>query len=298
MSAPSDWGPEVEQIKKRREFAKAQGGPEAIDKHHNRGKLTVRERIDAVLDPGSFREMGQMAGGAYLDEDGDVERFDPANYVLGLGTVDGRRVAIGGEDFTLKGGSPNAAGLRRSVYAEHLAVDLRCPLVRLLEGGGGSVSTAASDPRKPQTVGSPLHETPRFEIIAKAMSEVPVVSAALGPVAGFPAGRLVASHLSIMTRETAQVMIGGPALVRRALGINLSKQDLGGASVHEKSGVVDKVVESEQDAFNLIKRFLSYLPSNSHECAPRLICEDPLDRCADELASVIPENRRQAFDVR
>ena len=110
------WEKEVDEIKRRRTLAQAQGGAAAIDKHHGRGKLTVRERIDAVLDGGSFREMGQMAGGAYLDEAGKVECFDPANYVLGLGQVDGRTVAIGGEDFTLKGGSPNAAGLRRRAF--------------------------------------------------------------------------------------------------------------------------------------------------------------------------------------
>ena len=130
------------------------------------------------------------------------------------------------------------------------------------------------------------------------MSEVPIVSAALGPVAGFPAGRLVASHLSIMTKETAQVLIGGPALVRRALGIQMTKDELGGSKVHSKSGVVDNVVATEQDAFNLVSRFLSYLPSNSKEIPARISTNDPIDRCADELSNIIPENRRQSFDVK
>ena len=185
------WEKEVAQIHKRRELAAAQGGDEGISRQHNYGKLTVRERIDGIVDAGSFREHGRMAGSAYLDEAGDVESFVPANYVIGLGTVNGRRVAIGGEDFTLKGGSPNASGLRKSVYSEHLAVEYKVPLIRLLEGGGGSVSGADSDPRKPRTVGTPVHEAHRFRIIADAMGIVPVVSAALGPVAGFPAGRLV-----------------------------------------------------------------------------------------------------------
>jgi acetyl-CoA carboxylase carboxyltransferase component len=292
------WKKEVDEINRRRTLAKAQGGVAAIDKHHGRGKLTVRERIDAVLDGGSFREMGQMAGGAYLDEAGKVERFDPANYVLGLGQVDGRTVAIGGEDFTLKGGSPNAAGLRRSVYAEQLACDYQVPLIRLLEGGGGSVASGDSDPRKPRTVGSPVYDPPRFQIMAKAMGQVPVVSAALGPVAGFPAGRLVASHFSVMTRDTSQVMTGGPALVQRALGQQLSKEDLGGAAVHAKSGVVDNIADSELDAFAQMRRFLSYLPSHVDERAPRSACDDPVDRCEDSLLAAVPRNRRRTFDVR
>ena len=292
------WKKEVDEINRHRTLAKAQGGVAAIDKHHGRGKLTVRERIDAVLDGGSFREMGQMAGRAYLDEAGKVERFDPANYVLGLGQVDGRTVAIGGEDFTLKGGSPNAAGLRRSVYAEQLACDYQVPLIRLLEGGGGSVASGDNDARKPRTVGSSVYDPPRFQIMAKAMGQVPVVSAALGPVAGFPAGRLVASHFSVMTRDTSQVMTGGPALVQRALGQQLSKDDLGGAAVHAKSGVVDNIADSELDAFAQMRRFLSYLPSHVDERAPRSACDDPVDRCEDSLLAAVPRNRRRAFDVR
>ena len=106
------WDDEVREIRARRAYALEQGGEAGISRQHNYGKLTVRERIDQLLDEGSFREHGRMAGAAYLDDDGAVESFTPANYVVGLGTVNERRVAIGGEDFTLKGGSPNAAGLR------------------------------------------------------------------------------------------------------------------------------------------------------------------------------------------
>ena len=136
------WQKEVDEIHKRRALAKAQGGPEGISRQHNQGRQTVRERIDALLDPGTFHELGQMAGSAFLDEQGEVESFTPANYVLGLGHVNGRRIAVGGEDFTVRGGSPNASGLRKSVFIEHLAIQYRVPLVRFLEGGGGSVGSA------------------------------------------------------------------------------------------------------------------------------------------------------------
>jgi acetyl-CoA carboxylase carboxyltransferase component len=171
-------------------------------------------------------------------------------------------------------------------------------LIRLLEGGGGSVGTADDDPRKPRTVGSPVYEAPRFAIMAEAMGVVPIASAALGPVAGFPAGRLVASHFSVMTASTSQVMIGGPALVKRALGVGLSKDALGGAEVHRCSGVVDSVVDDEYAAFDAIRRFLSYLPQSVWQHAQRLSCGDPIDRCEDELVSIVPRNRRHAFDMR
>ena len=213
-----NWESELDGIRERRTRGTAHGGDAAVDKQHERGKLTVRERIDALLDPESFREYGRMAGGVTLDDNGGIADMTPANYVVGYGRINGRAVAIGGEDFTVKGGSPNAAGLRKSVYAEHLAVTQKIPLVRLLEGGGGSVGSGDEDPRKPRTVGSPVYEAPRFAIMAEAMGKIPVVSAALGPVAGFPAGRLVASHFAVMVREISQVMVGGPALVQRALG--------------------------------------------------------------------------------
>ena len=143
------WQEHVDKITRRRELARGQGGPEGIAKQHERGKLTVRERIDSLLDENSFREHGRMAGGAVLGDDGEIETFTPANYVVGFGNIAKRRVVVGGEDFTLKGGSPNAAGLRKSVYAEHLAIKYRTPLVRLLEGGGGSVGAGDNDPRKP-----------------------------------------------------------------------------------------------------------------------------------------------------
>lgn len=291
------WQDHVDKIAQRRELARAQGGPEGVAQQHERGKLTIRERIDRLLDEDSFREHGRIAGGTLLDDAGKIEQFTPANYVVGFGAIAGRRVVVGGEDFTLKGGSPNAAGLRKSVYAEHLAVQYRTPLVRLLEGGGGSVGAGDNAPRKPKTVGSPLYDPPRFRIIAEAMGSVPVVSAALGPVAGFPAGRLVASHFSVMTKTTSQVMIGGPALVKRALGRTLTKEELGGVAVHARSGVVDNIASDEADAFDQIRSFLSYLPQNVWQRARRQTCDDAPDRCEDELLSIVPHNSRHAFDM-
>lgn len=289
------WEKEVTELERRRHLAKQQGGPEGIARQHAKGRLTVRERIDELLDPGSFSEHGKATALPDYDENDEFTGFVPANYVVGFGRIDNRRVVVGGEDFTLKGGSPNAAGLRKSVYAEHLASRFKVPLVRLLEGGGGSVKGSA---RKGGTVGEPVYTEPRFKIIADAMGQVPIASAALGAVAGFPAGRLVASHFSVMTRYTSQILIGGPALVERALGVKMTKEELGGVEVHSRSGIVDNVAEDEHDAFRQIRRFLSYLPSNVWQSAPRIDCDDPVDRMEPELLDIVPRDSNAPFEMR
>ena len=290
------WQDEVDGIEARRHAALALGGEAAIAAQHAKGRLTVRERIDALVDPDSFREQGPIAGHADKDAEGRLVAFSPANYLLGIAKLDGRPCVIGGEDFTQAGGSPSAAGLRKSVMAEELAVRLRLPLVRLLEGGGGSVA-----PRKGH--GAPIvvdsaNAPPRFLSFAQAMAQAPVVSAALGAVAGLPAARLVASHFSLMARETAQVLIAGPALVERARGIRATKEELGGARVHLRSGVVDNAASDERGVFALARRFLSYLPTNIWESAPVVACDDPADRAEEELLSLIPRDRRKSYKMR
>ena len=289
------WDKEVQELQRRRYLAQQQGGEAGIAKQHARGRMTIRERIDVLLDDGSFREHGRATASPVYDDNDELLEYVPANYVVGFGAIDGRRVTVGGEDFTLKGGSPNAAGLRKSVYAEHLAVQYRTPLVRMLEGGGGSVKGGG---KKGGTVGDPVYTEPRFKIIADAMGVVPVASAALGAVAGFPAGRLVASHFSVMTEHTAQVLIGGPALVERALGVKMTKEELGGASVHLRSGIVDNLAADEHDALAQIRRFLSYLPSSIWQRTPRYQVDDPVDRQEQALLSAVPRDSNTGFDMR
>jgi acetyl-CoA carboxylase carboxyltransferase component len=290
------WKPEVDGIEERRRRAEELGGAEAVATQHQRERLTVRERIGRLLDAGSFREQGPIAGHSETDENGALRSFAPANYVLGLGRVDGRPCVIGGEDFTQRGGSPSPAGLRKSVFAETLAVRYRLPLVRFLEGAGGSVTGSGGKGSRP--AGDPVFATPRFRSLMEVMATAPVISAALGAVAGFPAARLVASHFSVMTRHTAQVLIGGPALVERALGKRLTKDELGGAAVHTRSGVVDNVAEDEEDAFRLIRRFLSYLPSNVWQLPPAIDSDDPPERAEEALLEIIPRDRRKIYDAR
>ena len=290
------WEKETDEIRRRRALARRQGGEEAVARQHAKGRLTLRERIAGLADAASFRELGEGAGVPHFDADGNLVDFEPANYVLGFATIGGRRVAIGGEDFTLKGGSPNPAGLRKSVYAEELALTYKVPLIRLHEGGGGSVAgSGAKGNTRP--LGEPVFADPRFRSIAQVLGEVPVAAAALGPVAGMPAARLVASHFSVMV-ENAQVLIAGPKVVARALNEDLTKEELGGPDVHARSGVIDNVAKTEEEALAEIARFLSYLPDNVWQLPPRAECTDPRDRAEENLLSIVPKDRRKPFNMR
>jgi acetyl-CoA carboxylase carboxyltransferase component len=290
------WKREVDGIEERTRLAAKHGGDEAVAKQHELGRLTIRERIDTLVDTNSFREQGPIAGQAELDAGGELRSFSPANYVLGLGKIDGRPVVVGGEDFTQRGGSPSPAGLRKSIYAEEMACHYRLPLVRFLQGGGGSVTGTQRKGTRP--AGDPVYAPHRFSSIMRAMATAPVVSAAVGAVAGFPAARLVASHLAVMTRHTAQVLVAGPAVVERALGEDLTKEELGGAGVHERSGVVNNVVEDESEAIQVIRTFLGYLPTHVGELPPRARCDDDRDRAEEELLSIVPRSRRKIYDMR
>ena len=292
------WEKEISEVHRKRELAKQLGGADGVARQHAKGRMTIRERIDGLLDDGSFQELGMGAGSAYRDENGEITEFLPANFVLGFGKVEGRDCVIGGEDFTLKGGSPNAAGLRKSIYSEDVALKYRMPLIRLHEGGGGSVTGAGGGKGAPATVGSPVYEPRRFQSVARTMGCIPVATAALGPVAGLPASRLVASHFCVMTRENAQVLVAGPAVVARALGENLTKEELGGAKIHARNGVADSVAKDETEACAQVRRFLSYMPQNAWELAPVIDTGDPADRVEEELATIVPRDRRKPYDMR
>lgn len=291
------WQKEVDRIEKQRRLAQELGGTEAVARQHERGRLTIRERIARISDPASFDEVGPIAGHADIDEEGNLISFVPGNFVLGTGRVDGRLCVIGGEDFTQRGGSPTPAGLRKSVYSEDLALELRLPLIRFLEGGGGSVA-GTSGKKSGAMRGDPVYARHRFISIAQVLREVPVVSAGVGAVAGLPAARLAGSHLSVITEKTAQVLVAGPALVERALGEIKTKEELGGAEVHRRSGVVDRIAVDEADAIAIIQAFLSYLPPNRYELPPQGPLSDDPNRTDEKLLSLVPRNRRRVYAMR
>lgn len=291
---PDSWQPEIDELQRRLELARAMGGPDNVLRQHKAGRLTVRERVDRLLDPGSFHETGALAGAATYEGDRLVA-IRPANFVMGTGRIAGRRVVVGGDDFTVRGGAADASIGGKQGYAERMARELRLPLVRLVEGtgGGGSVKTYE------QTGRTYVPGNPAWDLIAAALSEIPVVAAALGPVAGLGAARVAAAHFSVMVRGTAQVFVAGPPVVKRGLGEDVDKETLGGAHIHaHESGVVDNVVDSEEEAFAEVRRFLSYLPQNVWGMPPRAAPDDDPGRRDDDLIRIVPRSRRRAYDVR
>ncbi len=289
------WKPELEELERRRELAQEMGGPERVARAREAGRLTVRERIDRLLDPGSFHETGVLAGAAEYDEAGQLKAFRPSNFVCGRGSIAGRGVIVGGDDFTVRGGAADGAIGNKMGWAEKAARDLRLPLVRLVDGtgGGGSVKQQSTIRR------SYVPYLPDWDVSVELLSTVPVIAAALGPVAGLGAARVAASHFSVMVRGTSQLFVAGPPVVRRAFGRDIEKEDLGGSHIHARgSGAVDNEASDEDDALAQIRRVLSYLPASVFEVPPRRPSEDDPERREEALLSFVPRDRRKVYDVR
>jgi acetyl-CoA carboxylase carboxyltransferase component len=288
------WEKEVREIQERADLARRMGGEERVARHHAAGKLTVRERVDQLVDPYTFRESGTLAGRAEYDGDRLVE-FTPSNFVMGRALINGRPVVVGGDDFTVRGGANDGAVGNKMGYSELLARELRVPLIRLVDGtgGGGSVKTIDDLGR------TYVPALPGWEVAVQLLSEVPVVGAAMGSVAGLGAARVVASHFSLMIRGTSQVFVAGPPVVERGMGQRIPKEELGGSEIHAHgNGVVDNEVASEAEAFDQIRQFLSYLPSSVWEAPPHTEPDDKPNRREEGLISIIPRNRRMPYDVR
>jgi len=291
------WEPELAELRQRQALARELGGKDRVERQHAGGRLTVRERIDRLLDAGSFKEIGSIAGKAGYDAQGNITSFTPGNCVFGRGLLDGRPVVVAGDDFTLRGGSADASIKGKPKMSEEIATQFRRPIIRLIEGsgGGGSVKTIETTGRANLPGG--LTETTSFDLVANQMAQVPVVGLGLGSVAGLGAARLVASHYSVMVKEIAAVFVAGPPVVER-LGEPRTKQELGGWEIQLGCGAVDHAVDTEQEAFEAARRFLSYLPASIHEVPPRVRGWDDPHRREESLIAAVPKVKKQAYYMR
>ncbi|MFN0027355.1 MAG: acyl-CoA carboxylase subunit beta [Acidimicrobiales bacterium] len=287
------WQQAVDDINYVRGLAAEMGGPERIARQHAGGRYTVRERIQKLADPGSFTEAMPLVGAAEYDADGNLRAFTPGGYVMGVGDIDGRPVAIGGDDFTISGGSPHDVHKRPHDFVYPLALQYGIPLVHLVEGvGHSSKSDEASG-----HMGLPSGDL--WWQLTQLLATVPVASAILGSVAGWPAAVALMSHFTVMVKGQSQIFPSGPPVVRRAIGETLDKEALGGSQMHvHDSGQVDNEAATEEEAFEQIRTFLSYLPNTTGEVAARVETGDPPDRREEELLTIIPENRRRGYDAR
>src|SRR6185503_680774 len=215
--------------------------------------------------------------------------------VVGRGRIDGRRAVVEADDFTIRGGAADAAIWEKTIYAERMAHDLRLPLVRLVDGTGGGGSVKSLE----QMGFSYVPPLPGFDLVVENLSIVPVATAALGPVAGLGAARVVCSHFSVIVRGTAQLFVAGPPVVAMAgMGETPDKEELGSARMQGRAGAVDNVAADEDDALDQLRRFLGYLPDNVWEAPPHSDASDPADRREEELLSIVPRDQRRPYKMR
>ncbi len=320
----NSWIPTLEEVDKLKALAEKRLAQDSEDpgvvRQRSRGKLNCRERIALLLDPGSFREVGSIAGFASYDEAGDIAAFTPANMVGGWGNIDSRQAVVCADDFTSRGGHADGAIATKSTYLDRLSIELRVPSIRLLDGssGGGSVAAMvpqqktsgesnakessgaikAGRPRVAGTGGSFLPGHLGSNLYTHQLSTVPVVNMLLGSVVGIGAAKAVLGHFSVMVRDISQLFVAGPPVVSHAMGYDITKEDLGGWHIHCTNGSVDNLAESEEEAALMTRQFLSYLPGSVYETPPVATCRDPLDRREDELLTIIPRSRTSTFDVR
>jgi acetyl-CoA carboxylase carboxyltransferase component len=291
-----NWKPELDELMRREAFAREMGGADKVKRQHDGGRLTVRERIALLLDPGSFHEVGAISGKAEYDSTGDLMTLTPANCLFGRGLIDGRPVVVVGDDFTVRGGSADASIAAKPLMAEEMASEFRLPIVRVIEGSGGGGSVKTIETTGASNLPGGVGTTRGFHYMTANMAQVPVVALGLGSVAGLGAARLVASHYSIMTKSSAMFVAGPPVVAR--LGQELGKQELGGWEIQTRSGAVDHAVDTEEEAFACARRFLSYLPPSVHSLPPTLPCDDDPERADEMLMDAIPRNRRQVYKMR
>lgn len=322
VAADEGWTPMLDKVTALQAIAHKRLAPGSTDpgvvRQRNRRKLTCRERIDGLLDPGSFREVGSLAGFATFDEDGNVAEFTPASHVGGQGRIDNRPCIVCADDFTSRGGHADGAIGHKSRYLDQLSIELRTPSIRLLDGssGGGSVatmvpkqdgsasakeSTGAIKAGRPRVVGGggsflPGHLGSTF--YTEQLASVPVVNLLLGSVVGIGAAKAVLGHFSVMVRDISQLFVAGPPVVSHAMGYDVTKEDLGGWHIHCRNGSVDNLAETEEEAMAQTRRFLSYLPSSVYEAPPVTRSADPVDRREQELLTLVPRKRTATFDVR
>jgi len=290
---PDDYGSRVDELHAKRRKNLAMGGEERIKKQHERGKLTVRERIDLLFDKGTFVELGLLAHqqpvrGQVVDADGT-----PADGVVtGHGLVDGRQVWVVAYDFTVMAGSMGAVGEQfKAARVRELALRYRKPLVWLLDSAGARIQEAA---------GSTFAGTGYLFYDQVVMSGVvPQVAAMLGPCAAGTAYIPGLADFVPMVKGTSSMALGGARLVKAATGEDVTDHDMGGSQIHcYESGVGDNEVANDEECIGAVRRFLSYLPSSNTSAPPHVDSADPPDRLVEGLDKLVPVNQRSAYDVR
>lgn len=283
MESPEE---QLERLRNLRERAMQGGGPERIAQQHARGKLTARERLALLLDAGSFQEIGALATSITDDEE---QRIPGDGTVTGFGKINGRRVAVYAQDFTVMGGSFSAVQANKICRMQDLAIESGIPIIGLNDSGGARIQ---------EGVRSLAAYGEVFVRNVMASGVVPQISAILGPCAGGAVYSPALTDFVIMSESTGYMFLTGPDVIKAVSGRDISTQELGGAAVHcARSGVAHLSAPDDRAVIELIKRLLSYLPQNNNEDPPQIMPYDRADRQEPALNMLVPADERQGYDI-
>ena len=276
-------------LRELREKAMQGGGPERIQQQHERGKLTARERLALLLDEGSFQELGALATHNITDFGMGDQRFPGDGIVTGFGKINGRRVAVYAQDFTVLGGSFSEVQSQKICHIQDLALESGIPLIGLNDSGGARIQEGVRGLAAYGEV---------FTRNVLASGVIPQISAIMGPCAGGAVYSPALMDYIIMTRRNSYMFITGPEVIETVTGDKVTMQDLGGPMVHStKSGVAHMVVDDEKTAIEMTKVLLSYLPQNNTEDPPQVETNDPTDRMDEGLNTILPDDENEPYDM-
>ncbi|MBR5276169.1 MAG: acyl-CoA carboxylase subunit beta [Bacteroidaceae bacterium] len=279
----------IKQLVELRAKARLGGGEKAIEKQHERGKYTARERIEMLLDKGSFEETDMFVTHRCTNFGQEKKSFLGDGIVTGCGTIDGRLVYVFAQDFTVFGGSLSETMAQKICKIMDMAMKMGAPVIGINDSGGARIQ---------EGINSLAGFAEIFERNILASGVIPQISGIFGPCAGGAVYSPALTDFTLMTEGTSYMFLTGPKVVKTVLGEQVTQEELGGASVHaSKSGVTHFTAATEEEGMMLIRKLLSYIPQNNRETTPVQPCDDPVNRKSDLLNEIIPDNPNQAYDM-
>ena len=279
----------IKQLIENREKARLGGGEKAIQKQHERGKYTARERIEMLLDEGSFEEYDMFKEHRCHNFGMEKKQFPGDGVVAGSGTIDGRLVFIFAQDFTVHAGSLSETMSQKICKIMDMAMKVGAPVIGINDSGGARIQ---------EGINALAGYAEIFQRNIMASGVIPQISGIFGPCAGGAVYSPALTDFTLMMENTSFMFLTGPAVVKTVTGEDVDQESLGGASVHStKSGVTHFTAATEEEAMAMIQQLISYIPQNNQEETPRVECTDPIDRLEDSLNEIIPDNPNQAYDM-
>ena len=279
----------IKELVELRAQARLGGGEKAIGKQHDKGKYTARERIDMLLDKGSFEELDMFVRHRCTNFGQEKKSFPGDGVVTGYGTIDGRLVYVFAQDFTVFGGSLSETMAQKICKVMDLAMKMGAPVIGINDSGGARIQ---------EGINALAGYAEIFQRNILASGVIPQISGIFGPCAGGAVYSPALTDFTLMMEGTSYMFLTGPKVVKTVTGEDVSQEDLGGASVHStKSGVTHFTASTEEEGLALIRKLLSYIPQNNMEEAPYVECTDPIDRMEDSLNEIIPDNPNKAYDM-